>query len=104
MYDATLLKETYPVARKKHRCGICNGIIDKGEKYVSQHCKMDDIYIFKMHTHCKIAFSMVYPKIESGDPDEIIEQMSIELEDKGIEVPRKSDEIVKQYLKIFQNV
>ena len=56
---------------------------------------------FKMHTHCKIASSMVYPKIESGDPDEIIEQMAIELEDKGIEVPRKSDEIVKQYIKTF---
>ena len=54
-----------------------------------------------MHTHCNIASSMVYQKIESGDPDEIIEQMAIELEDKGIEVPRKSDEIVKQYIKTF---
>ena len=39
--------------------------------------------------------------IKRGDPDEIIEQMAIELEDKGIEVPRKSDEIVKQYIKNF---
>lgn len=103
MNDVILLKEDYPVARKKHRCEICNGIINKGEKYVSQHCKMDDIYIFKMHTHCKIAFSMVYPKIESVDPDEIIDQMAIELDNKGIEVPRKYDEIVKQYLNVFKN-
>ena len=104
MDEPILLKETYPVARKEHRCGICGGIIEKGEKYVSQHCKMDYVYTFKMHTHCNIASSMVYQKIESGDPDEIIEQMAIELEDKGIEVPRKSDEIVKQYLNVFKNV
>lgn len=54
-----------------------------------------------MHMHCNIASSMVYQKIESVDPDEIIEQMAIELEDKGIEVPCKSDEIVKQYIKTF---
>ena len=101
MDEPILLKETYPVARKEHRCGICGGIIEKGEKYVSQSCKMDYVYTFKMHTHCNIASSMVYQKIESGDPDEIIEQMVIELEDKGIEVPRKSDEIVKQYIKNF---
>lgn len=46
MYDAILLKENYPVARKKHRCEICGGIIDKGEKYVSQHCKVN-------YTHLK---------------------------------------------------
>lgn len=101
MDEPILLKETYPVARKEHRCGICGGIIEKGEKYVSQHCKMDYVYTFKMHTHCNIASSMVYQKIESWVPDEIIEQMAIELEDKGIEVPRKSDEIVKQYIKNF---
>ena len=101
MDEPILLKETYPVARKEHRCGICGGIIGKGEKYVSRHCKMDYVYTFKMHTHCNIASSMVYQKIESGYPDEIIEQMAIELEDKGIEVPRKSDEIVKQYIKNF---
>lgn len=101
MDEPILLKETYPVARKEHRCGICGGIIEKGEKYVSQNCKMYYVYTFKMHTHCNIASSMVYQKIESVDPDEIIEQMAIELEDKGIEVPRKSDEIVKQYIKNF---
>ena len=41
MDEPILLKETYPVARKEHRCGICGGIIEKGEKYVSQHCKVN---------------------------------------------------------------
>ena len=34
--DVVLLKDSYPVARKEHRCSLCGGVIKPGEKYHRQ--------------------------------------------------------------------
>lgn len=37
----TLLSQTYPKARKVHRCIWCGQKIDKGETYVNEHSVFD---------------------------------------------------------------
>lgn len=47
------LKETTPVARKKHVCNWCGGKIVKGEKYNRQTCIFDGfIYDWVSHLDC----------------------------------------------------
>ena len=40
--EVTLLKDTYPIARKEHRCTLCGHIIKPGEKYHRQTLVYDD--------------------------------------------------------------
>ena len=37
----TVLKDSHPVARKEHRCLLCNGTINKGQRYYRQTCVYD---------------------------------------------------------------
>lgn len=40
-------------ARKPHRCGLCNGVIEKNMQYVNQtNVYSGQIYHFKTHCHC----------------------------------------------------
>lgn len=50
----TILKETYPTARKEHLCEFCAGKIQKGQKYVRQTNVYDGTkYDFITHQECK---------------------------------------------------
>ena len=50
----TILKESHPIARKEHRCMLCNGKIAKGQRYYRQTCVYDDKpYDFIEHEECK---------------------------------------------------
>lgn len=103
MNEVIVLKEEHPVARKTHICDLCGGIINTGEKYIRQHNKMEDVYIFKMHEQCQIASSILDRRcdIECYDP---IDLMSIDLKENAIQVPALNSQIVEQYIKQFQNV
>ena len=49
-----ILKDTYPTARKEHRCQLCGGIIHKGEKYHRQSCAYEGrAYDFINHKKCE---------------------------------------------------
>ena len=50
-----LIDYTIRKARKEHICGYCLGSINKGEEYIRQCCKNEDlgIYTFKAHTKCQ---------------------------------------------------
>ncbi len=50
----TILKETYPTAKKEHVCGFCACKIKPGQKYVRQTNIYDGtIYDFVTHQSCK---------------------------------------------------
>lgn len=47
------LTETFPMAKKEHKCYICNELINKGENYVKQVGKFqDNFYDIKLHNNC----------------------------------------------------
>lgn len=49
----TILRETYPTARKEHICEFCAGKIQKGQKYVRQTNVYDrTLYDFVTHQEC----------------------------------------------------
>lgn len=49
----TVLRETYPTARKEHICEFCAGKIQKGQKYDRQTNVYDgSIYDFITHQEC----------------------------------------------------
>lgn len=50
----TILRETYPTARKEHLCEFCAGKIQKGQKYVRQtNVYNGSMYDFITHQECK---------------------------------------------------
>lgn len=50
----TILRETYPTAKKEHRCEFCCEKIAIGQKYVRQTNVYDGtIYDFVTHQECK---------------------------------------------------
>lgn len=50
----TILRETYPTAKKEHRCEFCCEKIAIGQKYVRQTNVYDGVvYDFVMHQECK---------------------------------------------------
>lgn len=52
----TVLRETYPTARKEHICEFCAGKIQKGQKYVRQTNVYDgSVYDFITHQECREA-------------------------------------------------
>ena len=49
----TLLSETYPIARKSHRCIWCGQTISKGEQYVAERSVFDgDMQNHHWHYEC----------------------------------------------------
>ncbi len=53
MTDPTVLHESTPRARKRHRCSLCNRDIDAGETYNRQRSIYDgEPYVFKACEHC----------------------------------------------------
>ena len=49
----TVLKVSHPVARKEHRCLLCNGTINKGQRYYRQTCVYDAApYDWIEHDEC----------------------------------------------------
>ena len=49
----TVLKDSHPVARKEHRCLLCNGTINKGQRYYRQTCVYDAApYDWIEHDEC----------------------------------------------------
>lgn len=50
----TILRETYPTAKKEHICEFCACKIQPGQKYVRQTNVYDGVvYDFIMHQECK---------------------------------------------------
>lgn len=49
----TVLKETYPIAKKEHTCMLCHGKIAKGQRYYRQTCVYDNVYDFIEHEECR---------------------------------------------------
>ena len=48
-----LINESNPIARKEHRCELCNRIIHKGQRYRKQFNKdCGDVWSFKGHEEC----------------------------------------------------
>lgn len=47
-----LIKETFPVARKQHRCIWCGESIVTGEKYCHEISKYDDLQNHHWHLEC----------------------------------------------------
>jgi len=51
---STILRETYPTAKKEHRCEFCCEKIAIGQKYVRQTNVYDGVvYDFVTHQECK---------------------------------------------------
>jgi hypothetical protein len=50
----TVLKDATVVARKQHRCDLCDGIIEKGEKYQYSNVIYEDegFSVSHIHSHC----------------------------------------------------
>jgi hypothetical protein len=52
----SIYKETYPKAKKEHRCGECRRIIDVGENYLRIEAVYDGRFVTnKMCDHCEAA-------------------------------------------------
>lgn len=48
------IREVHKVtARKDHKCMWCGGVISKGQTYERCVFKIDDVYTWKNHVHCK---------------------------------------------------
>lgn len=55
-----ILRDTNVVAKKHHKCMLCGGIIEKGEKYNRQTIVYDgDIYDCICHVHCVSLISLL---------------------------------------------
>lgn len=54
-----ILSDKIVTARKKHRCMLCGGVIEKGEKYNRATIIDGDIYDFICHKHCKALMSLL---------------------------------------------
>ena len=55
-------------ARKPHRCDLCNGTIEPGERYEHYVGKFDgEIYTFRSHEKCKYVSDEIW---DYCDPDE----------------------------------
>lgn len=48
----TLIKDSFPVARKQHRCIWCGGIIHVGMKYRHEISKFDVLQDHRWHLDC----------------------------------------------------
>ena len=49
----TLLSETYPIARKEHRCIWCGQMIHKGDQYIAERSVFDgDMQNHHWHYEC----------------------------------------------------
>lgn len=49
----TVLKDSHPVARKEHRCMLCEGKIEKRQRYYRQTCVYDAApYDWTEHDEC----------------------------------------------------
>lgn len=66
----SLLRETFPVARKTHRCIWCGEWIEPGEKYRHERSVYDGaMQDHKWHLECEAAFK---ENIASGGDEEFI--------------------------------
>lgn len=48
----TTIKTNKVKARKDHKCGYCNGRIEKGDVHNTDICAGDTIFTFRSHIHC----------------------------------------------------
>lgn len=54
------IADDHPVARKQHRCELCDRIIEPGERYNRQrNIGVDGPYVFKACAHCAALVSLV---------------------------------------------
>lgn len=73
----TLLADEWPVARIEHRCGVCLGVIGRGDRYRRQRLVDDEPYTFKTHGLCDVAYWRSFR--ESGlTDDDVLEWSEVE--------------------------
>ena len=67
----TVLKDSYPVARKEHKCMLCGHIIKPGEKYHRKTLVYDDKpYDWIMDMDCDTVFNFVVDVMRFNGYDE----------------------------------
>jgi hypothetical protein len=53
---STVLGESHPVARKKHKCGECRRVIEPGERYLAESLLFEgEVSTHKTCAHCEVA-------------------------------------------------
>lgn len=62
-----LIRESFPVARKPHRCIWCGGVITMGLKHVHEISKYDDLQDHRWHLECRDAARRCY--ISGEEPE-----------------------------------
>jgi hypothetical protein len=111
----TILKESYPVARKEHRCMFCGHIIKPGEKYRRTTIAYDgEVYDWIEDLNCTEVFDIVRERLDvSGylDYDEGLTPESFQTEvweilSEDLELPYNEIEplsVHEQVLKVLEH-
>lgn len=75
----TVLEDVKPVARKQHRCDVCDGVIGEGDRYHRQRGVWEgEPYTHKAHLLCRAAYVLAMRDLERradwdeyAEPDEV---------------------------------
>ena len=65
--DYQLIRETFPVARKPHRCIWCGEPIPSGTTYCREFSRYDGVQDHRWHLECRSDASSYFG--ESGEPE-----------------------------------